>query len=146
MSRHTAQREARRTAAPDHPSRADDAPRSPMTELAAAFMGVPWMKVWADAWTGWIQQYEASMSALQRGGADSEDRRQNAVSWMPQFESKVIPFRRSDDLPGAEATKLSMRLRVPVFPWMGGSNIIAIDTVMPRTAEPTDERFRGTEQ
>lgn len=141
MARQTAHRDTRQTAPPDRPSLGDDAPPSPMTELAAAFMFLPWMKLWADAWAGWIQQYEASTSA-KPGDADSEDRRQNVVPWLPQFESKVIPFRRSDDVPGAEATKLSMRIRVPAFPWMVGSNIIAIDTVMPRATEQADERVR----
>lgn len=146
MSKQTLAQNPRRSATrQDRPSQAQESP-SPMTELAAAMMGVPWLNLWADAWSAWLQQCEAHISAPQPGDADSTDRRQGATSWLPQFESKVIPFRRSDDKPGVEATKLSMRFRVPAFPWMVGSNIIAIDTVMPRPVEPSDERFRTPER
>lgn len=146
MSKQTLAQDSRRATRQERASQAQETTPSPMTELAAAMMGVPWLNLWADAWTAWLQQCEANMSALQAGDAESADRRQNGASWLPQFESKVIPFRRSDDKPGVEATKLSMRFRMPSFPWMVGSNIIAIDTVMPRPVEPSDERFRKPEK
>ena len=146
MSRQSLAHDTRRTAPRDSRSHGQDTPPSPMTELAAAFMGVPWMKLWADAWTAWMAQCEANISALQPGDVASDERRHSALPWMPQFESKVIPFRRVDDKPGVEATKLSMRLRVPGFPWLAGSNIIAIDSVMPRTIEPSGDDAHDPER
>lgn len=122
--------------APHAPDGAQHATAGPaMSELAAVCMGLPWLKLWSDAWELWSGQLQA-LSAPPAAGAGDE-RRAPAVPWVPQLDATVIPFRRRDDQPGLEATRWSLRLHVPAPPWLGGSgNVIAIDTVVPRTRKP----------
>ncbi|NMG75171.1 hypothetical protein [Aromatoleum diolicum] len=122
------------------PSDTGSAPQWAMEDLAAAWMGIPWMKLWMQAWTAWAEQWGVNAAALQGSGASAEDRRQAGLTWLPQLETTVIPLRRRDDHPGTEASKVSLRVRVPALPWTAGTtNIIAIDTLMPRLVETPDE-------
>ena len=113
-------------------------PRWPLDDMAANWMGLPWMNMWMQSWFAWLQQFERNVSGLasQATPSRADDRRQAPLPWVPQFDSTVVPLRRRDDLPGSEATKVSMRLHVPAFPWTGAhSNVIAIDTLMPQPVE-----------
>lgn len=113
--------------------RAASAPEWPMGDLFALWSGQAWMNIWMQGWSAWLQQFGMTDGALRASPGSGDDRRQPAIPWLPQFEATVVPLRRSSDLPGAEAAKVSMRLRVPAFPWAAGtSNVIAIDTLMPR--------------
>ncbi|MCC4117356.1 hypothetical protein LLG90_18540 [Aromatoleum toluclasticum] len=106
----------------------------PFADVTAAWMGMPWVNLWMQSWATWLGQHdEGHPPARSSGRARSRrpERRHAELPWVPRIESTVIPFCRSEDEPGAEATRLSMRLRVPTLPWMGGSNVISIDTVMP---------------
>lgn len=119
---------SRRAAATDQPPQ--------LQELVAACMGLPWLDMWMRAWSAWFDMPAASGFAPLGERSDAADRRQAGMPWLPQFESQVIPFRRRDDDPRLAATKVSMRMRVPAFPWiLGTSNVIAIDTLMPRAVE-----------
>lgn len=104
----------------------------PVGDVADLWM--PWMNLWMNSWSALLGPYGPTTSirpATRTQLALKADRRETEVPWVPQIESTVIPFRRRDDRPGMEATKLSMRVRVPSLPWVGGSNVISIDTVMP---------------
>lgn len=106
----------------------------PLSDLAAAWTGMPWINLWMQSWATWLGQHgpeSAPAHASGRVRAPRPERRHAEIPWVPKIESSVIPFCRSEDEPGAEATRLSMRVRVPILPWMGGSNVISIDTVMP---------------
>lgn len=110
-----------------------------MRELAALCMGLPWLKLWSDAWALWCGQLLAPFAPPAAGSVD--ERRTAALPWVPQLDATVIPFRRRDDHPGLEATRWSLRLHVPAPPWLGASsNVIAIDTVVPRAHKPEPER------
>jgi hypothetical protein len=111
-----------------------------MEDLSAGWLGLPWVNLWLQAWASWLEQWGMVGRSRPPGAAADQERRQPELPWVPQFEATVVPLRRRDDQPGAEAAKVSMRLRVPAFPWSPGtSNIIAIDTLMPRPVEPPDE-------
>ncbi|WP_407280843.1 hypothetical protein U5817_11440 [Aromatoleum evansii] len=106
----------------------------PFSDIAAVWTGVPWINLWMQSWATWLGQHGPEIErspATGRVRAPRPERRQAELPWVPKIESTVIPFCRSEDEPGAEATRLSMRVRVPTLPWMGGSNVISIDTVMP---------------
>lgn len=133
---HRAHKAAAATSAPG----AASAPEWPMGDLLALWSGQFWMNMWMQGWSAWLQQFGLSGPARQTLPGNGDDRRQPAIPWLPQFEATVVPLRRRDDLPGAEAAKVSMRLRVPTFPWTAGtSNVIAIDTLMPRPAGEADD-------
>lgn len=125
-----------RAPAPQRAPDGHDTPTWPMDDLAAAWMGLPWIDLWMKTWTAWVEQCGANVAALQGAQINRDDRRQPGMAWLPQVESTVIPLRRRDDHPGTEAAKVSLRFRVPALPWTAGtSNIIAIDTLVPRLTE-----------
>lgn len=110
----------------------------PLSDLATARTGMPWINLWMQSWATWLGQHgpeSAPARAPGRVRAPRPERRHAEIPWVPKIESTVIPFCRSEDEPGAEATRLSMRVRVPTLPWMGGSNVISIDTVMPHGSD-----------
>jgi hypothetical protein len=93
------------------------------------------MDMCMQVWAAWLAPWGATGAASQSGRAPENDRRDSGPPWVPQFQSTVVPLHRRDDEAGAEAEKVSMRLRVPVLPWDGGSrSVIAIDTLLPRAA------------
>lgn len=111
---------------------------APMAQLAAMWMGLPWLELWMRGWEAWYGPLCAAIP--QADSASAQDRRKAAVPWMPQVDATVIPFRRRDDAPGQEATRWSLRLHVPAPPWLGASsNVIAIDTLLPRGREGDTE-------
>jgi hypothetical protein len=96
--------------------------------------GMPWMTPWLDLWTslwaGWLGQGPLAAPHLRQHRQGEGTRRQeDSLSWLPRVETSVIPLRRHTDPPGQQAEKISVRMQVP---WMGGGNVIAIDTVVPR--------------
>jgi hypothetical protein len=107
----------------------------PVAEVADLWM--PWMNLWMRSWSAMLGPYgpTTSIRPAPTPLALKADLREPDAPWVPKIESTVIPFRRRDDRPGMEATKLSMRMRVPSLPWVGGSNVISIDTVMPHPKE-----------
>ena len=122
---------------------AADAESAPPLAWGAAWSAWPWFDLWLQAWGAWLAPWGGLRTVSGRSG-DGDDRRQPDFPWVPQFEAKVIPLRRSDDLPGSEAAKVSMRLRVPGFPWTGqASNVIAIDTIVPRPPLAADDPAHG---
>lgn len=104
-------------------------------EALAMWFGTPWLTMWARTWTTWMQQLSA-LTALPTGDADRDDeRRLRGLPWLPYVETTVVPLRRSSDPPGAEAAKVSLRLRVPSSPWTPSeTNVISFDALMPRSA------------
>jgi len=142
MARQALAHDSRQATGKQLPPQNRDSGTSSMDELVGAWMGVPWMNMWMDAWRIWLQQYEAAIPRLQDASGGTDDRRQASVPWLPQVETTVIPFRRREDAPGVEATRLSLRFRVPAFPWLPGTNIIAVDTVVPRGTETTKDDLR----
>ena len=121
-------------APPDRSAPDESHSRWPFADLTAAWMRMPWIDMWMQSWATWLGQHgpnNASAHPSGRARAPLPERRHAEIPWVPKLESTVIPFCRSEDEPGAEATRLSMRMRVPTLPWMGGSNVISIDTVMP---------------
>lgn len=114
----------------------------PTEPLVAAWLGLPWLNLGCQAWTAWMEFYGLGEPSREPVGAD--ERRQAGMSWLPQIESTVVPMRRRDDLPGAEAAKISMRIHVPPLPWEGGTgSVIAIDSLRPRLAG-TVKKFPST--
>lgn len=114
----------------------------PFSDLTAAWMGMPWFNLWMRSWARWLGPQNLAggrMHSSVRADSGRPERRHEEAPWVPRIESTVIPFCRSEDAPGSEATKLSMRVRVPTLPWMGGSNVISIDTVMPHGPEKKRE-------
>jgi len=114
-------------------------------DLASIWFGLPWMNLYLRTWTRWMEQLSQSAVRERKARELNDDRRRDAVPWMPQFEATVIPLRRSTDRPGSEAARLSMRVSMPSLPWAPGTdNVISIDTLLPRpTADAdkeTDER------
>jgi hypothetical protein len=142
MARQALAHDSRQATGKQPPQQVRDNGASSMDELFAAWMGVPWMNMWVDTWRTWLQQCDAAMPRLQDTTPVTDDRRQAAVPWLPQLETTVIPFRRREDAQGVQATRLSLRFRVPAFPWLPGSNSIAIDTVVPRGTETTNDDLR----
>lgn len=107
----------------------------PTEPLVAAWLGLPWINLGCQAWTAWMEF--CGFGGASREPADAEERRQATMSWLPQIESTVVPMRRRDDLPGAEAAKISMRIHVPPLPWEAGNgSVVAIDSLRPRLAAP----------
>lgn len=105
----------------------------PTEPVIAAWLGLPWINLSCQAWTAWMELCGFGAASRETGGAD--ERRQATMSWLPKIESTVVPMRRRDDLPGAEAAKISMRIHVPPLPWEGGNgSVIAIDSLRPRIA------------
>ncbi|BAL23500.1 hypothetical protein [Azoarcus sp. KH32C] len=105
----------------------------PPRELTAIWFGVPWMNFYFRFWNRWIEQLNRGSGTAHRDREMNDDRRHDAVPWMPQFEATVIPMRRSTDTPGSEAARLSMRVSMPSLPWAPGTgNVISIDTLLPR--------------
>lgn len=105
----------------------------PTEPLMAAWLGLPWINLSYQAWTAWMEFF--GLGGGSREPASVEERRQAAMSWLPQIESTVVPMRRRDDQPGAEAAKISMRIHVPPLPWEDGNgSVIAIDSLRPRLA------------
>lgn len=105
----------------------------PTEPLIAAWLGLPWINLSCQAWTAWMEF--CGLGAASREPAGADERRQAAMSWLPQIESTVVPMRRRDDTPGAEAAKISMRIHVPPLPWEAGNgSVIAIDSLRPRIA------------
>lgn len=101
----------------------------PFDGMVAAWLGLPWLNLWAQAWQAWLAPHAQPLE----GPAPTAERRQTAGAWLPQFEATVIPFRRRDDVAGTQATRLSMRVHVPGLPWLGSpGNVIMIDTLLPR--------------
>lgn len=131
---------SRKTPPPENPPPID--PRAtgnsvaapwPTEPLMAAWLGLPWISLGCQAWTAWMEFYGFGEAGREPAGAD--ERRQAGISWLPQIESSVVPMRRRDDLPGAEAAKISMRIHVPPLPWESGKgSVIAIDSLRPRLA------------
>jgi hypothetical protein len=108
----------------------------PTEPLIAAWLGLPWINLSCQAWSAWLEFCGVGAASREPAGAD--ERRQAGMSWLPQIESTVVPMRRRDDLPGAEAAKISMRIRVPPLPWEAGNgSVIAIDSLRPRIVGTT---------
>ena len=106
----------------------------PFADVTAAWMGMPWVNLWMQSWATWLGQHGPDIAPARASGRTRSarpERRRAELPWVPKIESTVIPFCRTEDEPGTEATRLSMRVRMPTLPWMGGSNVISIDTVMP---------------
>lgn len=114
--------------------------------LAYAWMGGPWIEAWVDIWSAWMDVATKAGSASQSSG-EAGDRRHLAVGipWVPRVESTVVPLRRSSDPPGATSSRISMRLQMPTLPWLGdgGSNVIAIDALVPRITGAESEPRRS---
>lgn len=113
-------------------SGASEAALWPVTRLTIA-----WTEVCMQTWSAWLEMCGVNGAAFQaaQGGAEgrADDRREIGPAWLPKFESKLVPLNRREDQAGAEAAKVSMRVRVPALPWAAGSrSVIAIDTLMPR--------------
>lgn len=109
----------------------------PTEPMIAAWLGLPWINLSCQAWTAWMEFCGFGAARRETGGesGSADERRQAAMSWLPQIESTVVPMRRRDDLPGAEAAKISMRIHVPPLPWEAGNgSVIAIDSLRPRIA------------
>lgn len=105
----------------------------PTEPLMAAWLGLPWINLSCQAWTAWMEF--CGLGGARREPSSADERRQAAMSWLPQIESTVVPMRRRDDQPGAEAAKISMRIHVPPLPWEDGNgSVIAIDSLRPRLA------------
>lgn len=126
---------ARRAARPADGSQGGTTGGSGLNDMAALCMGLPWLKLWSDAWAIWSGQLQ--VLAASHEAASSDERRNAVAPWVPHFDATVIPFRRREDQPGMEATCWSLRLHVPAPPWLGASNnVIAIDTLVPRARKP----------
>lgn len=139
MPRKTQTREPPRAAGRSPPGDGSD-PQWPLDSLTASWLGLPWVNMWMQVWSTWLEQFAAIAAARKSGLPATEERRQDGLPWLPQFDSTVVPLRRRDDLPGAEATKVSMRVRLPAFPWVAaGSNVVAIDTLIPRPLDAPDD-------
>lgn len=109
-----------------------------MGALAAMWMGLPWFELWVRGWEVWCGQWREAIPDVDAFA--SQERRKAPLPWVPQVEATVIPLRRREDAPGLEATRWSLHLHVPAPPWMGASsNVIAIDTVLPRARDADSE-------
>lgn len=91
----------------------------------------PWMAWWTSMWAGWLGQGPYGPPGTNRRSEDTPP-------WLPSVQAAIIPLRRHTDRPGQQADRLSMRVRTPNLPWLGGGNVIAFDAVVPRArqAEP----------
>lgn len=118
----------------------------------------PWIALPGGMWTGalrafdvWLRLWEqiwavAPAPARPRRGGEHERRHADNVPWVPQFEATVIPLRRRTDPPGAEATRLSMRLPMPPMPWSeGGANVISVETIIARRRQAAEEEGKTAE-
>jgi hypothetical protein len=108
-------------------------------EGALVWPMLPWMTYWAEVWGAWLGGFPGVSVASLKG--KEERRQEDGLPWLPKVETMVIPLRRRTDPPGGAAARISMRMQIPPLSWLGGGNVIAIDTLVPRPvkseAEPT---------
>ena len=120
-----------------------NSPDWPPGELTAMWLGLPWVNLYFQAWARWLDELSLTTEPWRKARELNDDRRREPPPWVPQFETSVIPLRRSTDMPGSEAARVSMRMSVPSLPWAPGTgNVISIDTLLPRptnSAEDTAE-------
>lgn len=112
---------------------------------------------WFDVWLQGTQRFwSAGLRAFGPLGMPRPkdgQRRSSDLPWVPQLDAEVIPLRRKTDQPGAEATRISMRLPMP---WtVGGADVISLEAIVGRRqaearanedsepAEPPDQKRGG---
>lgn len=87
-----------------------------------------WLKIVSSPFNG---AFGFDGARLLGAGADGE-RRASGLPWVPQFDTKVIPFRRATDPPGAEGSRITMRMAMPaVFGASAYTNVLSVDTLVP---------------
>lgn len=92
-----------------------------------------WLKAVSTPFTATLGLDPSQTSSV---AADGE-RRAGVLPWMPKLETQVIPLRRATDPPGAEGSRITMRLAMPpVF----GASAVSIDTLMPLPTAAASER------
>lgn len=89
----------------------------------------PWVDFWTSMWTSWLGQGGFGLPNMRPHHGEAARRQEDSLPWLPRVETTVIPLRRRTDPPGEQAEKISLRVQMP---WLGGGNVIAIDTVVPR--------------
>jgi hypothetical protein len=126
----------RASAAPRRQGRAESA-KPGGTGLPNLWTGLPWMSpwldLWASVWTSWLGGGPLTAPRPGHKSGEGTRRQEDGLSWLPRLETTVIPLRRRTDPPGEQAEKISLRMQMP---WLGGGNVIAIDTVVARS--PSD--------
>lgn len=114
-------------------TQADVEPTS-MTELACDMANV-WDHALASGmacYESWLKIASTPFNAAlgfdpSKAFADGE-RRTAVLPWVPKLEAQVIPFRRATDPPGAEGSRITMRMAMPA---MFGASAFSIDTLVP---------------
>lgn len=101
----------------------------------------PWLEFWGNYWAHWLGRGFSTTTRrpARRHSGEPERRQEEALPWVPKVETTVIPLRRRTDPPGQQAAKISMELRVPALPWLGGGNVISMDAFLPRDQEAEAE-------
>lgn len=100
---------------------------------------------WFDVWLQGTQRFwGAGFRTLGRPVAAKEDlRRVSDMPWIPHLEAEVIPLRRKTDQPGAEATRISMRVPMP---WpIGGADVISLQAIVGRRSSQDAESQDGAD-
>lgn len=97
----------------------------------------PWLEFWGNYWAHWLGRGFSTTTRrpARRHSGEPERRQEDVLPWVPKVETTVIPLRRRTDPPGQQAAKISMELRVPSLPWLGGGKVIAIDALLNRDPE-----------
>jgi hypothetical protein len=124
-----------------HSGGAVDGPQAQTVEGGGAYPWpmLPWMMGWAEFWSAWLGGVP-QLSSAGRASQEREGRRQeDGLPWLPKVEATVIPLRRRSDPPEGQASRISLRVQIPVLPWLGVGNVIAIDTTVLRPMEGVAE-------
>lgn len=111
-----------------------------MTEFASE-VTASWDRAMASGlacYESWLKVVSTPLSAALgvdpsrpfAAGANGE-RRASVLPWMPKLETQVIPFRRATDPPGAEGSRITMRMAMPAI---FGASAVSIDTLVPLPA------------
>ncbi len=106
---------------------------------SAMLEGMKWFDVWLQ---GTQRFWSIGFRTLGRPVTGKEDlRRASDMPWIPHLEAEVIPLRRKTDQPGAEATRISMRVPMP---WpIGGADVISLHAIVGRRSSKDAESQDG---